>query len=155
MLVQSNGGVIAEMKTVWYAGTDVLQEGYALCFDVAASATDPIVKQRLGQQVVKPATANLNAFAGLVDANSAGKTGPCFVDILVPRTGDFVTAWTNLNQTAFTSKLGPVNASYALGAIAAPAALANVQDVVAETVAVSAQTVDTSGTAAAALVRYL
>lgn len=117
-LVQSNATPTSKVKTVWYAGADVLQKGYALAYDVAATvaATDP--KTRLGNQVVKPATANLFAFAGLVADGSAGKQGPCFVDIIEPEPGAFADAFMNINATAFTTALGLVNGSYALGAFA-------------------------------------
>jgi hypothetical protein len=155
MLVQNNAGVISEIKTVWYAGTDTLQEGYLLCYDVAASPTDSIPRQRLGQQVVKPATANLMAFAGVVTPESAGKTGPCFVDILVPRTGEFVNFWTQDNLTAFSSYIGPQNGSYAAAVVAAPAALANVQANEAQAVAQAAVTANNTVTAAVALARFV
>lgn len=146
-LGQVNGSVEVNVKTVYYAGTDTVQSGYALCYDTAATAAATDEKTRLGQQVVKPATAHLKAFAGFVHPSSAGKTGPCFLDIYVPKRGDIVPAWTNVNQTAFSTSLAVTNAGgYAL--VADTDATYNDQHI-----GLSAVTVDTSGTAALNYIR--
>lgn len=147
-LGQINGSVEVVVATKYYTGTDTLQSGYALCYDTAASATATDEKTRLGQAVLKPATAHLKAFAGIVHPSSAGKTGPCFVDIIVPRRGDIIQAWTNVNQTAFTTALSVTNAGgYAL--VADTDATFNDQHI-----GLAAVTVDTSGTAALNYVRF-
>jgi hypothetical protein len=137
-----NGGMADEIITVYYAGTDQLLEGYALCWDVSGatvSATD--IKTRLMNQVVKPATANLMAFAGLLAATSSGKTGPTFIDLVPQKRNRFARAYTKINGTAFSTLLGPVNAQYELGAFAD--ATVNLAFV-----GICAETVDTSGTSA-------
>lgn len=106
----------ANVKRVYFSGTDTLQEGYALCYDQDASPTATNPFERLGFIVEKPATANLAAFAGLVSAGDAGKTGPCYLDIIVPTPGEVVTAYTKANATAWTTALAPANAVYSLAA---------------------------------------
>jgi hypothetical protein len=147
MLVQSNACDHLEVRTVYYAGTDVLKTGYALAFDTAASlsATDP--KTRLGNQVIKPATANLFAFAGLVAPQSDGLTGPCNVDIFIPRKGSFAVAWTHANATAYSTALGLANGSYGLVSFADATLNLGL-------VALAAETVDTSATAAVKLIKF-
>jgi hypothetical protein len=156
MLPNLDGADHLEVRTVYYAGTDKLAEGYALCYDTAASktATDP--KTRLGVQVVKPATAHLAAFAGVVAPQSDGLTGPCYVDIFVPRIGALVKAFTKANMTKFSTYLIPVDAQYALGAQAQGAAYAQAEQDALERskVGLAAETVDTSATAANALIIF-
>jgi hypothetical protein len=147
MLVQSNACDHLEVRTVYYAGTDKLVAGNALAWDVAANIADTDPKKRLGNQVVKPATANLFAFAGIVAPQSDGITGPANVDIFIPRKGSFVTAWTHANMTAFTTALGLANNDYGLVTFADATLNLGL-------VAIAAQTVDTSGTAAAKLVKF-
>lgn len=143
-LVQLGATEQLNVKTVYYAGTDKLPNGAALCYDVAASASAADVKTRLGNQVVKPATANLMFFAGVLAPQSWGLTGPCYVDIIPHQKNGFVAnAYTNLNQTGFSTTMGPVNASYALGAAADATFNVNF-------VGIAGSTVDTSGTAALA-----
>lgn len=147
MLPQFDACDHLEVRTVWYAGTDKLVQGYALAYDVAATqvATDP--KTRLGNQVVKPATANLFAFAGVVAPQSDGLTGPCYVDIFIPRKGSFAKAFTHSNMTAFTTALGLANNDYGLVTFADATLNLGL-------VALAAETVDTSGTAATKLVKF-
>ena len=134
-------GFYNDVLSVYYSGTDTLQEGYALCYDVAASltATDP--KARLGNQCIKPATANLMAFAGLVGPSSAGKTGPCYIDVIPYNKNRFAYAYCKINATAFSTLLGPVDAQYALGAFSDSTVNLNF-------VGIAAETADTSTTAA-------
>lgn len=145
-LGQINGSQDVSVKTVYYAGTDTVQEGYVLCYDQSASPTATDEKTRLGQQVLKPATANLKFVAGFVHPSSAGKVGPCFLDIVVPRRGDILRAWTNVSQTVGTTELSATNGSYAL--VADSDATFNDQHV-----GLAAQTLDTSGTAGINYVR--
>lgn len=73
----------------YFSGTTKLRKGQSLTYDLTATkaATDP--NTRLGVQVVDIAAAagNKNAIAGVVDAD-AGKTGPCYVELLQPIPGD-------------------------------------------------------------------
>lgn len=114
--VQFAGGQKTNKKWVYYAGSDIIQPGYALCYDTAATknASDP--KTALGNQCVKPATAHLNAFAGVVAPGRKDIQGPCMVEILTPKPGEYVEALTKANMTLATTVLGPADASYALAA---------------------------------------
>ena len=134
---QYNANPRLETKKVWYSGTDVLYKGYALCYDVAASAGTE--KTSLGRQVVQPATANLMAFAGIVQDGEV--QGPAFVTIAVPRRGEFLDVYTKANATAFATALAPADGSYALAAHSD--ATLNLP-----MVAVAAETANTSVTAA-------
>lgn len=102
-----------KVKKVYYAGTDTLYTGYALAYDVSASLTD-YTKTGFGRQVVKPATANLNCFAGVVAPSSNGFAGPGWVDVIVPDPGTIVTVYLNASAdtTAFTSRLQLIDGSY-------------------------------------------
>jgi hypothetical protein len=103
MLVQKSDADLLETRTVWYSGTDKLASGYCVAFDPAASKTDADPKLRLGNVVQKPVTANLFYFAGVVAPQSDGLTGPCNIDILIPRKGAMLPVFTKLNQTAGTT----------------------------------------------------
>jgi len=146
-LPQYNAATEVEVRSVYFTGSDKLKEGYALCFDQDASLTDADPRLRLGVAVEKPATANLNAFAGVVAPDSDGVTGPGFVSIIVPRKGQISKALVKADATAFTTLLKPVDASYALGA--------DGDGFGADTVAKAAQTADTSGTAAVKAVQFV
>lgn len=145
--VQHNAKPNPRVKKVYYTGTDQLAKGYALCYDQDASPTDAADEKRLGRAVEKPATANLNAFAGIVAAAPPGP-GPCFVDIYPPEPGEFIEAFTDADMTAFTTVLGPQNGSYALAA--KTDATFNLA-----AVAKAAQTVNTDTTNANAWVQFL
>ena len=78
-ITRYGGGVVPSLRKHWYAGTDALLPGYAMCYDEsAANAAATAENVRLGNVVAKPATANLFAFAGIV-APGAGITGPGYV----------------------------------------------------------------------------
>lgn len=147
MLPQMNGSEQLDVRKVWYIGTDTLQEGYVLCFKVDASLTDADPKLRLGVAVEKPAAGNVNAFAGIVSASSAGVKGPAFVDIIVPRKNGMARASVKADATAFTSLLGPVAGSYSLAVVVPGSGNLPVE-------AVAAQTADTSATAAVKTIQF-
>lgn len=141
-LAQFDGTEQLDVKTVYYSGTDLLGDGYIFCYDVAATVANVDVKSRLFNAVVKPATANLMAFAGVIAPQSIGLTGPCFIDIIPhQKNKGVVRALTNVNATAFSSALGPINNSYAFGTFAD--STLNVGFA-----ALAAETFDSSGTAA-------
>lgn len=135
-----NGQTRPGVKRVWYSGSDALEPGYALCYDVAATADASPVKTALGSAVVKPATANLMAFAGVV-APGQSKQGPCYVEIIVPQRGVFVDALCEADATAFTTALAPANGEYGLAAHTD--ATLNLP-----MIGVAAETADTASTAA-------
>jgi len=103
-------------KMVRYTGTDTLGEGYALCYDRdtgTAGASD----EARAYQAEKPATANLKFFAGVVHPTSAGKTGPCWVKIIIPESrGVVCNVHADQDCTQLTTKLAVKDNSYALGA---------------------------------------
>ncbi len=124
-------------KRVYYTGSDTLAEGYLLCYDRDyGTASDADIAR--AYRVEKPATANLKYFAGVVDAECAGRTGPGWISIIEPRPnpGCLVNVHTDQNCTLGTTKLAAKNASYAAGAAAATTVM----------IATAIQTVDRSST---------
>jgi len=87
-------------KRVYYEGSDTLYEGVALCYNHDTTNNilgwDPENKtkdsttaegyQNEGKflRVEKPSASNLKFFAGVVTQKDAGRTGPCWIDIIVP-----------------------------------------------------------------------
>jgi hypothetical protein len=161
VLPQYNGQQSLSVKTVWFyngtGGSLTLVEGQAVNYDLddtnapATNTADP--KNARGNRCVKPATAVLGAFAGLISVGSAGKVVPdasgAFIDIIVPRRGDVVTAMTKANMTKGATGLGITNTG-GFNLVAHTDATINV-----DLVAVAFETVDTSTTAAAKLVKFL
>ncbi|KKM19709.1 hypothetical protein LCGC14_1652840 [marine sediment metagenome] len=150
--VQINNDSRPNPKHYWYAGTDQLEVGYAMCIDVAA--TKGILKTSLGRQVTKPATANLMHFAGVV--MSACK-GPCQVKLAIPDRNYMGEVFTKANMVKDVTVLGPVDALYSLAIKlddhnATPATTTGHN---LPSVALALETVDTSSTAANKLVRFL
>jgi hypothetical protein len=145
------------IRRVYYSGTDTLQEGYALCYK--HDATDPNTtnpEQSMGFNVVKPATANLALFAGVVAPSSAGITGPAFIDIIEPSRGELVRASLKVNATALVTIVGPANNSYSLAAVPSDATSATTIDASQlKQVGVPTVTADTSTTAAIGTVKFL
>jgi len=121
-------------KMVYYTGGDTLQEGYALCYDRDAGTAGEADGAR-AYQAEKPAAGNLKHFAGVVHPSSAGKTGPCWVKVIVPESrGVLCNVHADQDCTRLVTRLAVQAGSYALGAAGA--------DSVA--VATAAQTVDRS-----------
>lgn len=113
--LQAYGNTDPQKLVKYYSGTDALATGYALCYDVAASGS-ALDKTALGNQVCKPATANLMAFAGVVAPESNGFTGPGWVTLIVPNgsRGCVYDAYCHSNATAFSTALGPTDGQYYL-----------------------------------------
>ena len=132
-IVTQGNEQLAAMKEVWYSGTDELKTGYALCYNYD-SVTDYMQKTSTqgnfsrtatafaeGSQdfnarfleVEKPSGANLHCFAGVVDAESAGVTGPAMIKINVPVNG-VVPVYTDLSTTNSRTVFAVQSASYAL-----------------------------------------
>lgn len=156
-LVQSNGSQDLTFKTVWYAGTSTLKEGNLVCYDnddtnapVTASTTPNATTERnvRGRRVVNPATAVLGGFAGVVSAQSAGITGPAFIEIIVPRKSDVCFIFSNINATKNSSLIGITNAGGLTGVTVADSTI-NV-----DLVAIAMETVDRSGTNGLILSRF-
>lgn len=140
--------------TKWYAGTDAIKRGYNFCYDTAADADASDIKLRMGNKIVKPATAHLNAYAG-VAVNDC--QGPCFVDLYEPERGQFVEALTDANMTKFTSLLGVQDGSYALAIKSDPATYADdaIDDLIRQAVCQAAETANTDTTNANARVMFV
>lgn len=150
--LQVNNDSRPNPRHFWYAGTDQLEAGYAMCLDVAAAKGS--LKTSLGRQVTKPATANLMHFAGVV--MSACK-GPCQVKLAIPDRNYVGDVFTKANMVKDATILGPVDALYSLAIKTddhngTPAARTGHN---LPSVAVALETVDTSSTAANKLVRFL
>ena len=149
---------------VYYEGSDTLYEGYALCYNydttdnwMGKSAADLTVEsattaegyQNEGKfiRVEKPATANLQWFAGVVAGNAGGITGPCALDIYVPN-GAIVPVRSKISSTVGKHALAIQNAQYYLGNPAA----GNTNGA-GRYVAVAEETVDRSSTEGLCLAR--
>ena len=85
------------VETVYFADSTKLREGQVLCFEplddsaVNKPGTDDKGKDTwLGNRVAAIDAANKAYFAGIVHPSSVGKTGPGWVDIIVPQAGEFV-----------------------------------------------------------------
>lgn len=101
-----------EKKAVYFTGTDTLQEGYPLCYD-ADSGTAADVDYDRAVNVEKPASGNLEHFAGVVTEESAGTVGPAFITIHVPTVrGQKVKIWTDQNCVIDVNLLTLVADSY-------------------------------------------
>jgi hypothetical protein len=170
-LPQYNGQYDGQSKTVYFknttGGSVTLLEGMALAFDMddtaapVSNTSDP--KNARGVRVVKPATAVLGGFAGLVDETSAGIVVPDtegrFITINVPRKGQPVKALVKANATKGVSLLGITNAGGfnlvphvpGTGNDATESLAAAV--LALDFVAVALETADTSTTAALKLVK--
>jgi len=83
-----------DIRTVrrYFIGTTVLRRGQILHYNELATKTDATPELRLGQAVEAVNTDNVKFFAGVVSDSDAGKTGPCFVEVLCPQSGDVLDA---------------------------------------------------------------
>lgn len=103
----------------YYGGTEKLPSFAALmCYTDA-----PTVASQLGFEVAKPATANLQYFAGFLAAGSQGKQGPCNVELIAGGAG--VNAYVGSNTVKNSTIIAPQNgqwyaaATTGIGSIAA------------------------------------
>lgn len=91
-LAQYNGSF--DLKTVrkWFNGTTTLRRGQIMTYvDTATfNNTNPLL--RLGIQVGAITAGSINLTAGFVTAGDAGRVGPCFVELIVPQSGDVFSA---------------------------------------------------------------
>jgi len=101
----------------WYAGTDTLYPGYAMCFNADYGTAATADKERLGR-VEKPASGNLHNFAGLVQQERGARPlkGPCAVHLVQP-TNSLAEAYTTESCTYSATLLSVVAGSYKLGGI--------------------------------------
>jgi len=105
-----------DVQTVYYTGTAKLETGYALCFDHDRGTVTDYNQKRLGV-VEKPATGNLDAFAGVVHPGSSGESGPGFIQIYREGPADIRVDVSTVGGTVNSLDiLAPQNGSYLLGA---------------------------------------
>lgn len=158
-LVQNNASSDLQIKKVYYAGTTTLKEGQALAYDnddtnAPVSPTAPLTATSLrsarGRRVVDVASAVAGGFAGAVSPSSAGVVGPAFIEIIVPRKGDFVFLWSKVNATKNSTIVGIDTATPTNNFISKSDATFNV-----DAIAIAYETKDTSTTAALMLCRFL
>jgi len=92
------------VERAYYTGTEVLAEGYCLCYDAdKGTATDEDVKR--AYNVEKPTIANCKNFAGWVHPSSVtGLAGPCHIDIIKPGSEMF-RAFVGLNSVVNETRL--------------------------------------------------
>lgn len=135
----------AKTKWVYYEGSDTLHTGYALCYNHDKGTAANVNVER-GAAVEKPASANLENFAGVVHPNSDGVTGPCYVKII---TAGHCEVYSDQNCSgSWDILLWPQNASYALGAADSKSTTGATTNLTVDRgVARSKQQVDRSGTA--------
>ena len=85
------------VKRVYYEGTDTIKNGYALCYNRDYGTAADVDWSR-ASHVEKPASGNLLNFAGLVTGlPSAGKTGPCRLNIVDAREGQVCIGFAAVN----------------------------------------------------------
>lgn len=77
-------------KRVFYNGTATLAEGQVLCFQDNPNTTATDFGKGFPFTVQTPDSGNAIVFAGILAETSIGKTGPCFIDIIQPRSGDVI-----------------------------------------------------------------
>lgn len=89
-LAQYNASTTIRNQRFYFTGTTAVRKGQVLAYDLTATKTNTDPKLRLGSAVVDIAAAagNINAIAGIVPDYEVGKTGPCFVELLLPAQGD-------------------------------------------------------------------
>jgi hypothetical protein len=111
-------------KRVYFEGSTSLKEGQPLCYNFdttdnilnwsgsAISTTTAEGSQNEGKflRVEVPGTGNIQWFAGVVTQKDAGRTGPCWIDIIVPN-GAIVPVRTDLNCTVGRTVLAVESAS--------------------------------------------
>lgn len=123
--VQRDGQQSLDTIQVWYDGTVELKAGYAVCYDVAAALTegsDGFNEKIRGRVVVKPASANLEYFAGIVVVPPQKRVDPdgtykgwCTISPM--RRGTWVKALVlkTVTNTALNDVLAPIDGQWYLG----------------------------------------
>lgn len=158
-LVQSNGSQDLVLKTVWYAGTTTLKEGQALAYDnddtnapvtPAAPLGSTSERNVRGRRVIDVVAGVTGGFAGAVSSQSAGVIGPAFVEIIVPRKGDFALLWCKVNATKNSTIVGIDTATPSNNFVSKADATFNF-----DAIAIAYETKDTSTTAGLTLCRFL
>ena len=91
-----------KIKRVFYEGTDVLKEGYCLCYNQDYGAPTAVDQGRLFR-VEKPSPTNCNFFAGVATPMAEGRQGPCYVDIILP--GSIAKVWSKVNATINATRM--------------------------------------------------
>jgi hypothetical protein len=142
-IVQRDGERTLDTEIVYYDGSEPLLPGYAVCYDMAAplvEAAGEFAENIRGRRVMKPATANLEHFAGIVITPPQKRMGIAsnnkgFCVIARLRRGDFIKARVVGNLTAGVTYLSPADGVWnlAVGSIGTIAAARLVVGIAAET----------------------
>ncbi len=112
--VQFEGTEKVTIKKVRFEGTDTLRAGYALCYNADFGTASEADADR-AWRVEKPATGNLDNFAGVVAEKYDGKVGPVNIEILVPtKRGQKIKVWTDASVTVDSTQLYLTAGSFAL-----------------------------------------
>lgn len=75
-------------RRVYFVGTATLTAGQVLCYQENPATS--LRTKGYPFDVELPNSDNVRAVAGIVAETSVGKTGPGFIDIIVPRVGDIL-----------------------------------------------------------------
>lgn len=167
-LVQFNGSQDLPIRTVWYGGTSTLQEGQVVVYDTSdttapvSNSWDPSVdpgpnqisptsnRSLRGNNVTDVTSALTGGMAGLVAAGSGGKTGPTFIDIVVPRRGDVVNCYTKVSMTKNSTAVGVDIGTPSNNVVSFSDSTLNIN-----LIGIALETKDTSTTAGPALIKIL
>ncbi len=136
-----------DYEVAWYEGTDTIKTGYALCYNYDYGTAATATASR-GNRVEKPATRNLQYFAGVVADGypTGGITGPCQVRLVKPN-GTICQGFTDQSCTIGSTVLYVQTASYYLTDAVYTSSTA------CRPVAIAMQTIDRSSTAGTTLVK--
>jgi hypothetical protein len=109
----TNSAIIPGIRRVYYSGTSTILEGMPVCYNndrttdmdgnTVAAGTE---NNGRFMDVEDPITANLEFFAGVIREGSYGsKTGPAWIDILTPGSGQPISILTDTSCTNSTTAL--------------------------------------------------
>jgi hypothetical protein len=153
-VIQRDGQRSLDTEIVYYGGTEELKVGYVVCYDPTASETPTEWKEnQKGRTVAKPATANLEFFAGIVTVAPQKRMGEVsgsnkgYATIARVRRGDFLKARVKANAVTGTTVLQPVDGKWHLASDGT--ATSNLYS--RRSVAIAAETVDSSADADASV----
>lgn len=158
-IIQRDGQPPLETFKVYYDGTEQLFPGYHVCWDQNPGITDPASdwsEKVRGRVIAKPATANLLYYAGIVLRPPQKRLDPAGVykgwcTIIRPRPGSYISCRVQSNATAGTTYFRLTNDG---GFALVDEATANTR-VTNTTLAIAAETSDTSSTIANKVVFFL
>lgn len=104
------GQAKVNLITVYYTGTDQLDEGYALCYD-ADRGTAASIDDLRTFNVEKPSVTNVRWFAGVV-ARKPATVGPCYVTVIPP--GNAANVYAYVSATVDSTRMTVMAGQYYL-----------------------------------------